>query len=421
MDGGTKVEHGMNRLSEKQIRSFIAQARAGTAPKKKLSDGGGLYLMMRGNSATWRIKYRFNGKERLAGPGKYPEVSLGEARAARDALRTHLRHGRDPSIEKANRRSSAATFREVADAWLEMRRKGWSKIHHEKSRQAIERDVMPRLGGFRVADITAAVVAPIVLSIVERGSVETAGKVLQHVNAIFRFAEGKGLCAGNPAIAAKELLPRRREHSQRPALLKFDALGDVLRRAEMATLSNAVRFAHRLVAFSAARIGNVIAAEWDEFDLGDSPRWTIPRSKMKMKDRNHDHVVLLGPTIANELRTWKSMSGGTDFVFPSPTGRKHITHESLEKVYRVTLKLEGKHSPHGWRSSFSTLAREEGAFSKECVELALDHIADNSVVRAYDRGDRFEERTRLAYWWDARLVAAQHQLSGVVARSMGVA
>ena len=113
-----------------------------------------------------------------------------------------------------------------------------------------------------------------------------------------------------------------------------------------------------MIAYTAARIGNVITAEWNEFDLGDSPRWVIPRHKMKMKDRKHDHVILLGPTIVNELRQWKNSTGGKGFVFPSATGRKHVTHEALEKIYRVTLRLDGKHSPHGWRSSFSTLARE---------------------------------------------------------------
>jgi integrase len=288
-----------------------------------------------------------------------------------------------------------------------MRKRGWSKIHFEKSAQAIERDVISRIGGFRVGDITAAIVAPVVQAIANRGSLETASKVLQHINAIFRYAEGRGLCTSNPAIAAKELLPRKREHSQRPALLSFDALGDVLRRADMAMLSPAVRVAHRLLAFSAARIGNVIEAEWNEFDLGRSPRWTIPRRKMKMRDRTHDHVILLGPTIANELRIWRNTTGGKGYVFPSPTGRKTITHEALEKVYRVTLSLNGKHSPHGWRSSFSTLAKENG-FSTDAVELALDHVGDTATVRAYDRGHRLEERARLSIWWDTQLSIAQH-------------
>jgi integrase len=392
-----------NKLSDRQIKAFIVRARAGSAPKKKLSDGGGLYITLTpAGSPVWRIKYRFNSTERVASPGQYPEVSLTEARTARDRLRAHLREGRDPTLTRVSGQTSAKTFRDVAAEWLEMRRKGWSKIHFEKTRQAIERDVYPKLGSKRIADITAVVVAPVVEAIAQRGSLETASKVLQNINAIFRYAEGKGLCNSNPAIAAKELLPRKREHSQRPALLSFDALRDVLRRADAVHLSPSVRVAHRLIAFTAARIGNVITAEWDEFDLGDSPRWLIPRSKMKMKDRTHDHVVLLGPTITNELRTWRAVTGGKGYLFPSPTGRAHITHESIEKAYRVTLKLDGKHSPHGWRSAYSTLAKENG-FSREAVELALDHIADNAVVRAYDRGDRLSERARLSLWWDEQL------------------
>ncbi len=94
------------------------------------------------------------------------------------------------------------------------------------------------------------------------------------------------------------------------------------------------------------------------------------------------------------------------FVFPSPAGGKYIGRESIEKVYRVTLGLEGKHSPHCWRSAFSTLARDQG-FARDVVELALDHAHDNEVARAYDRGERFTQRVQLFNWWDEQLAAAQ--------------
>src|SRR6266446_3997857 len=150
-----------------------------------------------------------------------------------------------------------------------------------------------------------------------------------------------------------------------------------MRRLELAPLSPPVRMAHRLVAFTGARIGNVIAADWKEFLLDcDNPMWIIPRNKMKMRDRHHDHRVMLGPTIAAELRSWRLATRGKAYLFPSPAGRKHITHESLEKSLRVTLQMEGLHSVHGFRSSLSTLAREAG-FSRDCVELALDHVADS--------------------------------------------
>ena len=127
---------------------------------------------------------------------------------------------------------------------------------------------------------------------------------------------------------------------------------------------------------------------------------------MKVTTRDTDHCVPLSPEIADELRRWREMLGGKGFVFPSTQGGKHIGRESIEKVYRVTLGLNGKHSPHGWRSSFSTLARDNG-IARDVVELALDHAHDNEVARAYDRGERFDERIKLFNWWGEQLSAAQ--------------
>lgn len=413
-----------NRLSDRAVKGFITRARAGEVDKKKLFDGGGLFLMLTAaGTAVWRIKYRVDGRERLASVGVYPEVGLPEARARRDTLRSELRQNRDPQIERKTRAASAATFGTVAAAWLEMRKRDWSTIHFTKTSQALQRDVLPRLGNLRVADITPALIAPVIEAIARRGSLETASKVLQNLGAIFRYAEGKGLIRANanPATAVRELLPRKREHSQRPALLTFEALGELLRKAELAPISPPVRLAHRLIAFTACRIGNAIAAQWDQFDLKtETPTWIIPRSLMKAKARRFDHKIILAPTIASELRIWREVTGGRGYVFPSPTGRAHVTHEALEKALRVTLGMAGKHSVHGWRASFSTLARDH-AFTRDCVELTLDHIADNAVARAYDRGERLAERVKLMFWWDAELTAGQAGIRSIQSRSSGVA
>ena len=194
-----------------------------------------------------------------------------------------------------------------------------------------------------------------------------------------------------------------------PALLKFSDLGNVLRLAEAANLSRAVYMAHRLLAFApGCRIGNIVTAEWSEFHLeADVPVWVIPRLKMKARDRHHDHKVILGPRIAEELREWKRINGGNGPLFSGLAGGRHISREALEKVYRVTLQLADKHSPHGWRAAFSTLARDEGGFDRDVVELALDHVHDTDVVRAYDRGERLQQRIKLMAWWNEQLARAQ--------------
>ena len=132
-----------------------------------------------------------------------------------------------------------------------------------------------------------------------------------------------------------------------------------------------------------------------------------PTVKKEVRTRFTDHRIPLCSEMATELRHWKKIVGGRGPVFPSPANEKPITREGVEKAYRVTLNLRGKHVPHGWRSAFSTLARDQG-FAREVVELALDHAHDNEVARAYDRGERFTQRVELFNWWGEQLTAAQH-------------
>lgn len=404
------MERGINRratnkLSDKKVAAFIKACAAG----KKLSDGGGLFVTItKAGNPCWRLKYRFAGKERLFSIGN---VSLASARAEREAAKDVLRAGRDPVTDRRLRKAkaiiaSADTFEALARVWLV--KQPWSKVHREKSERALERDIFPRLGNLPVADIETSMVTMCIEGIADRGAIDTAGKVLQHVEAIFRLAQARGLRTDNPATPSRAAIPRKATaERRRPAALKWAELGDILRAAESARLSPAVRLAHRLCAFTAARISNIAQAEWREFELDAEPAlWVIPRKKMKAQGRHHDHKIILGDTITAQLRAWRSTIGGKGFVFPSPAGGKHITRESLEKAYRVTLELEGKHTPHGWRAAFSTLARDDG-FERDAVELTLDHIHDKDIVRAYDRGERWQQRIALMAWWDKKLTEAQ--------------
>jgi integrase len=397
------------KLTNKAVKAFVAKAERG----KKLPDGGGLHLFITpAGGVTWRIKYRIDGKEKIYSVGTYPAVSLAAARVELTEVKALLRENKDPVTQRRLNRaeisaSSGNTFAAVAGEWLTMKKKEWSAGHYTKSSRAFERDIYPAVGKLPIASITPAIVAKAVEDINQRDVLETATRILQHLNGVFRYAQAKGLCRDNAALPAREILRRKKDTGRIPALLEFAALRDILRRADMARISPSVRIAHRLCAFTAARIGNVINAEWKEFELeNDQPVWSIPRAKMKVTSRFIDHRIPLSPEIAAELCQWKGIFGGKGYVFPSPAGGKHIGRESIEKVYRVTLELDGKHSPHGWRSSFSTLARDHG-FVRDVVELALDHVHDNEVARAYDRGERFDERVKLFQWWGAQLAAAQ--------------
>lgn len=407
-----RPERGTDRLTDKAVRAFVARAKAGTAQKGKLFDGEGLYLLVTAaGTPVWRLKYRHGGKERVLALGVYPTVGLASARGAREAARDQLRDGRDPMQARRVERvrstvASESTFAGAVEAWLTLRREDWSAVHYATASRALERDVLPALGPLPIGEITSPMIAAVILPIAKRGAVETAKKTLWNINRVFRLAKTAGLIADNPAVDVAEILPRRVKKSRRPALLELDALRDILRRSDLVPISPAVRLASKLIAYTACRPGNVVSAEWSQFDLdAKPPAWVIPRSLMKRRDdRAHDHKVILGPTIAQELRAWRHVTGKTQYVFPSPAKKNpHIVVEALDRAYSRTLGLAGKHSPHGWRAAFKTLALELGGFSRDATELALDHIHDTDVVRAYDRGERLEERIRMARWWDEQL------------------
>jgi integrase len=412
--------NGINRLTDRAIRHWLRQRLAGKGPRQ-ISDGGGWYITLtRAGTPVWQGSYYYAGSDRTYSAGAYPAVGLARMRAERDKVQAWLREGKDPVQQKRlavteNTAAAAQTFEAVFAEWLEheRKRKKWTDVHYTKSERAIERDVLPRLGKHPIAAITPAMVTQTVTAILRRGVRDTAAKVLQHVAGIFTYAAAHGLIKGdNPAGPARKLLPSGDNVRRRPALLSFSELGDVLRKAEAANLSRPVYMAHRLLAFCpGGRIANVVEAEWREINLdADVPTWTVPRSKMKARrDRAHDHKIFLCPVIAGELREWRNVTGGTGYLFRSPAGGKYISRESLEKAYRVTLGLRNKHSPHGWRAAFSTLARENDKpkFERDAVELAQDRIHDTEVVRAYDRGERLEQRIKLAEWWGEQLTQAQ--------------
>lgn len=416
MLGGIENSGGiraLNRLSDRAVKAFIAKARAGTRTKRKLSDGGGLYLTVTpAGTPVWRIKYRIGDKEKVYAAGVYPDVTLEKARVERALVKEHLRSGRDPvQAWRVERRAAAVasdtTFAVVASTWLEKQRRSWSDIHYKTSERALARDVLPTLGPLPIGEITSAMIANVIERIIARGAEETAGRILQHVTGIFRLARSRGMIRDNAAVDVREVLPKRKQRLGRPALVNFDELRDVLRRADLAPISPPVRLANRLVAFSVQRIGNVVSATWDQFELqSDTPVWTIPREQMKVRDREGDHRVPLGPTIAAELKAWSETTGGKGFVFPSPSAkREYVGRETIEKLYAEGLNLEGVHSPHAWRTSFSTLARDVGEIDRDVIELLLDHVSDSRVIRTYNRAQRFAKRIEAARWWDSQLTS----------------
>jgi integrase len=205
--------------------------------------------------------------------------------------------------------------------------------------------------------------------------------------------------------------PRRRKitdgRKHLPAVLNKEGVGAILRAADKAEPGKGVHRAHLIAVFTAQRIGEIVGASWDEVDLR-SAVWSIPRDRMKRKDvARGPHLVPIPPRLLAMMAEWKRSDGkGATYVCPSPQSAGAVTREAVEKFYRRSLELTGKHSPHSWRSVLSTWGNDAGRNS-DAIEAQLDHVVGDKTKTSYDHAKRLALRVDLMAWHEDALYAAR--------------
>ena len=396
-----------NLLSDRAIKT----ARPKPTPYR-LFDGDGLALWVSPTGAkSWQLRYRLNGKDQTATLGKLGRLSLAEARSRADELRKLADDGQHLTVhkklERATRAQDAATtFGRFSAAWVsrEARRAGWSAPYKEEVASSL-RNHLKDLDGLPMSKVSAPLVAPILLK-VEHSSPNMLEKVRRRLRAILDDAVEHGILQGNPLPATRRKRAVEKRHY--PAITDLQSIGGLLRAARGSDPAKGIQRAHLLIAFTAQRVGEVVPAKWEEFDLKQGT-WSIPRARMKRKDSQRGaHVVPLPSQLLADIRTWRETDGQQSvFVCPAPRdSEKPITAEAVEKHYRRALGLAGRHSPHSWRSAFSTICREAGK-DGDVVEAQLDHVVGNKVASAYDRAKRLELRRELLNWYEETLLASR--------------
>lgn len=388
----------------------IRNLKVGAKPYR-LRDGDGLFLYVPPSGVmAWQFRYKLDGRSQTLTVGKLSDMSLAEARKRAEKARTAAADGMNLTIAKRVAKAKIArdegnTFRAMADSWIRRRRDpAWSATHRAQVQASIDNH-LDALYPLPVTEITAALVAPMLAKAEHRAPLMFE-KVRARLHRILDHAVTRGALERNPL--PKPEPERRRNRRLFPAVTDVSGVGAILRAARAADPSKGIQRAHLLIAFTAQRISEVVGAAWSEFDL-DAGTWTIPRTRMKRKDEQRGpHEIPIPPAMLQQLRQWRIADGldGT-LVCPAPRdSSRPVTPEGVEKFYRDALGLQGKHSPHSWRSAFSTIARDAGK-DGDVIEAQLDHVVGNSVASAYDRAKRFDLRRKLMRWYETQLIAAR--------------
>lgn len=368
-----------------------------TDKAQKLFDEKGLFLLVNQSGKYWRVKYRFNNKEKTLALGVYPEVSLKEARLKRDDARKALAEGNDPGLIRKQSKLAAKiagenSFENIAREWHDTQLARWSVSHGQRVLNSLEEDAFPLLGQYPITELTAPLILEAIRKIERRGATETAGRVLQRISSVIRFAIQTSRATYNPASDLTGVLTATKvEH--RPALPRAE-LPEFFRRLNAEPLHPATRLAIRLLMLTMTRPGEVRFARWSEFDF-ERAEWRIPAERMKMRE---EHLVPLSRQALGILEELKLHTGHRELLFPSQTTLTKPISENTMVYAFGRMGYKGIATPHGMRALASTTLNEEG-FDPDVIERQLAHAERNKVRAAYHRAQYLDERRNLLQWW----------------------
>ncbi|HBL4712376.1 MULTISPECIES: tyrosine-type recombinase/integrase [Escherichia] len=364
----------------------------------KLADGAGLYLeVVPSGSRYWRMKYRFNGKEKRMAFGVYPAVSLAQARALRDEAKKKLAEGIDPSFAKKEEKlvrdvQLNNTFQAVALEWHATKVSRWSEGYASDIIEAFNKDIFPYIGQQPVNEIKPLVLLNVLRRMESRGATEKAKKVRQRCSEVFRYAIVTGRAEYNPAADLTSAMSGH--ESKHYPFLTVEELPDFFKALSGYTGSPLVVLAARLLILTGVRTGELRGAFWSEFDL-EKAVWEIPADRMKMK---RPHLVPLSTQALEIVQQLKVMSGQYPLVFPGRNDpRKTMSEASINQVFK-RIGYTGKVTGHGFRHTMSTILHEEG-FNTAWIETQLAHVDKNAIRGTYNHALYLEGRREMMQWY----------------------
>ena len=366
---------------------------------RKLSDGGGLYVLIEPTGGKlWRYKYRFEGKEKLLALGKYPDVSLAEARKRHQEAREQLAQGIDPSAAKKAQKTAGAeraanSFEVIAREWFE-RWKG-DKVKGSVSRalSILEKEAFPYIGKTPISGIKTSDVLALLRRIEERGLVVKTHKAKDVISAVFRHAVLTERCEYNPCDNLRVVLkPVRAEHFA--ALTEPAKVGELLRAIDGYHGGVIVRAALRLSPMVFCRPGELRAAKWTDIDL-HAAEWKYTVSKTKT-----EHLVPLSRQAVEILKDLHQLTGSSEYVFPGQRWGRPFSNMTINRAlqsmgYDTKTEITG----HGFRAMARTLLAEKLRFPESVIEHQLAHSVPDALGTAYNRTKFYDDRRLMMQSW----------------------
>ncbi|MBW5290682.1 MAG: Integrase [Candidatus Ruthia sp. Asou_11_S2] len=375
-------------------------------PKDKfyrITDSHGLRLEITPKGIKhWRYRYKFNGKETMLAMGKYPVVSLSEARKNRDSYRLLLDQGLNPNtvknqekIANIKRELESKSFSEIFYEWHNQNKTVWSLKHTNKVLKQYEKHLLPYVGKTNVIDLEPQNLLVVFRRIEANGTIKTLQKVKSHASRVFRYYVGIGIIKYDPTRDLPGNIFKKAKTNHYATITDPKEIGGLLRMIDVYQGSYQIETALKIAPYLFLRPNELAGLRWNEIDFNNK---LIRISASRMKT-NVSHIVPLCTQVVDLLKNIKTINSDSDFVFPSIRDKtRQISPESLRAGLRRIGLTKDEITTHGFRHMASTRLYEMG-FKSDIIEHQLAHAECNKVKAAYNHAEYLDERTAMMQKW----------------------
>ncbi|RXJ79484.1 integrase arm-type DNA-binding domain-containing protein [Arcobacter sp. F2176] len=378
----------------------------------KLFDGGGLFLLVvKSGGKRWRLKYRFNNKEKVLSIGTYPTISLKDAREIRDDYKNLIAKGIDPIEQKrqakeennTNEKKKENTFYKVSQEWHKNYESEVSENYHDKLGKALQNYIYPFIKNQSIEDISRLNIIEILQDLKNKGIVETANRVYTTLNKIYKYAVTLEYTSHNIiADIEKKTILGKREKRHYPTFTKDKDIKALLLAINDYNGDYSTKMALKMLPYVFVRSFNIRYCEWSEIDF-ENKLWIIPKEKMKTKI---EFILPLPNQVINLLNEIKPFSGSGKYVFPSFRDKdKPMSDNTIIGALRRMGYAKDELVAHSFRAMFSTIAYENAntenghKYTGEVIEALLAHKEQNKIKAAYNRALYRDSMRGLIEWY----------------------
>lgn len=404
-------------LTDKEIKSAKPKVK-----EYKLFDGGGLYLSVTPKGQKWwRLKYRFNNKEKRLSVGVYPHISLQEARKKRETLKEQIAMGVDPAQERKTNKvainkekdKKENTFYNISQKWLKSFESQVSKNYHIKLGRALENytyktytfedGTKHSIKDTPINEVTRLDIIAILEALKHKGIEETARRTAMVLNKVYKYAVTHEYTSHNiiadidlPIILGKKV----KKHY--PTFKDTKEIKGLLNSINEYSGDYFTKMALKVLPYVFVRSYNIRHMEWEEIDFNTN-EWIIPAHKMKNKI---EFILPLPHQVIDMLKEVELNALSTVYVFPSSIHKdRPLSNNTLISALRRMGYSKDEFVPHGFRAMFSTISYEKAneedghGYTGEVIEALLSHKESNKVKEAYNRSSYKKAMRGLIIWY----------------------